>query len=99
MQENMTIYQFQSTSTMVGSGSSYSATPKLNVDGTAAYSNFSTYTETPAPAPSGPRKASAITGDDDGDMPIGDGTWILMLLAIGYALFIALMKKRERTGQ
>ena len=29
---------FQSTSTMVGSGSAYASTPMLNADGTAAYS-------------------------------------------------------------
>ena len=69
-------YTFQSTSTMVLSGSRYSSTT-ASIDGIYTASSIST--------PSGPRKAGAINGEDDGDLPLGDGTWILMLLAVGYA--------------
>ncbi len=77
---------FQSTSTMPGSGSVYASQPMLDADGMATY-------EGAGRPGGGPRKAGAITGEDDGDLPIGDGTWILMLLAVGYAFFIAWRRK------
>lgn len=80
---------FQSTSTMVGSGSTYASQPMLNMDGTASYKAPS---YGPAYAPGGPRKSSSDPinpEEDDVELPVGDGTWILMFLAIGYAFFVA----------
>ena len=53
---------FQSTSTMTGSGSSYSANPTLNSDGTASYNEATTSTRN-----SGPRRAKMEGEDDDHD--------------------------------
>ncbi len=80
---------FQSTSTMTPVGSTYSSNPALNDDGTA-YSP--SQASSPARAGSGPRKIGpgvSETIDEKDKVPIGDGTWILMLLAVGYAFFIA----------
>ena len=91
---------FQSTSTMSGSGSSYSSNPSLNSDGTASY--------TPAQAPGRPghirRDGDPFGGETIGDVtnpnepgtPIGDVFWPLMLLACVYALMrVILINKRK----
>ena len=86
---------FQSTSTLAGSGSAYSSAPMLNADGTAmlpstSYSPYNTSTV------SGPRKANAFDGEEDGDMPLGDGMWVMTVLAIVYAGWIA--RKRRKVN-
>ena len=73
---------FQSTSTMTGSGSTYSSNPTLNEDGTAAYSGV----------PSGPRKAKKDgagtpstpgQGQQENQFPLGDAMWpLLAMLAV-----------------
>ena len=86
---------FQSTSTMSGSGSSYSSNPSLNSDGTASYEGAS---YTPAQAPGKPgghlrRDGDPFGGETIGDVtnpnepgtPIGDVFWPLALLACVYA--------------
>ncbi len=105
---------FQSTSTMSGSGSSYSASPMLNSNGTAAY-NGATY------APSrGPRRAkmedpdpsnpfyNETTGENEniGDTgtpnepgtPIGDAVLPLMLMAIGYMVWKRRRREERKEG-
>ena len=72
---------FQSTSTMVGTGSSYSSNPMLNDDGTATY-NGASYS--PAEAPSGPKK---VGGHAQEGTPIGDAVLPLMLCALAYLIF------------
>ena len=82
---------FQSTSTMMGSGSSYSANPTLNSDGTASYNGA---------AASGPRKAKKVdfeggepnTPKDPND-PIGDA--VLPLLLMAFAWVMARMIRRK----
>ena len=76
---------FQSTSTMQGSGSAYTANPVLNEDGTAA---------SPTDRSSGPRKVGALPGTGGGSVdmpdtskagdntPIGDAVLPLMLMAV-----------------
>lgn len=81
---------FQSTSAMQGSGSAYSSNPMLNSNGIATLDG----SETPAQAPSGPRKAS-VFDDDDEDMPIGDAVLPLLLLA-GMYLIIRVARRRAR---
>lgn len=91
---------FQSTSTLVGSGSAYSATPMLGEDGTASY-NGASY----APA-KGPRKATMDEGDDEATIvtpgqsgsqaPIGDAVLPLMLMAGAFAGVVYLRRRKVK---
>ena len=86
---------FQSTTTMIGSGSAYSATPSLNEDGTATYEGASEPSAALAPGRS-IRKSGAFDDDDD-DMPLGDGLWVLATLACAYLIVrAARVRKREK---
>ena len=85
---------FQSTTTMIGSGSAYSATPSLNEDGTATYEGASEPSAALAPGRS-IRKSGAFDDDDD-DMPLGDGLWVLTVLACAY-LIIRVARRKKRT--
>jgi len=82
---------FQSTSTMQGSGSAYSANPALNSDGTAAYNAPSE-----APSPIRPRREpkpnQEVSPEDQA--PIGDAVLPLMLMAAAAAGVIALRRRR-----
>ena len=79
---------FQSTSTMTGSGSTYSSNPSLNEDGTASYQGASY-------SPAGPRKAKKDgagtpgtpstpgQGQQENQFPLGDAMWpLLAMLAV-----------------
>ena len=95
--------QFRSTSTMVGSGSSYSANPTINAGGTANAPSFG------GGAPSGPRYAPKPINDDtdwdrrateDGigrgiSTPVGDAVLPLMLMALAFTGYIALRRKKS----
>ena len=85
---------FQSTSTMRGSGSSYSSNPMINRNGTAVYNG--------AAASYGPHRMKKDDGDpfaEDDDInqttqnpqqpgtPIGDAVLPLMLCALAYLIF------------
>lgn len=76
------VMSFKTTSTMQMSGSSYASMPALNADGSA----YVPYSPASSASPSGPRRASAFD-DEDEDMPIGDGTWILAFFALSYAIW------------
>ena len=77
---------FHSTSAMQMSGSVYASQPMLDADGMATYEG--------AGLPGGgPRKAGAINGEDDGDLPLGDAVLPLMLMAMMFGLFIAWRRK------
>ena len=86
--------QFQSTSTLQGSGSTYSSTPTLNTNGTA---------NTPASAPvlSGPKRSGAlppppvVEEGDTGNTPIGDAVIPLLAFALMFCGYIAIRRKRE----
>ena len=83
---------FQSTSTLQGSGSTYTSNPVLNADGTAA---------TPTETASGPRRAKKDEGDDDitivtpgasgSQAPIGDAVLPLMLMAVAFGGVVSLI--------
>lgn len=93
LQTTVPSVNFQSTSTLTGSGSALSATPMLNADGTA---------NTPAPTMSRPRRIDANgDGFDDetglpvenidnpnpsgqDNTPLGDAVLPLLLLALAY---------------
>ena len=80
---------FQSTSTMAGSGSAYSANPTLNADGIA------TYTEQPASsdyATGGPRKI-VTPGNRGTQQPLGDALIPLLIMAFIYALRVLYKRK------
>ena len=96
-QEWQSTSAFQSTSTMTGSGSSYSSNPSLNANGTAS-----------APA-YGPRRAKMDDGpsitidvppivvvdpEKDKITPVGDAVLPMLLFAAGFAGVIALRRKR-----
>jgi hypothetical protein len=81
---------FQSTSSMSGSGSTYSANPELNADGTAAYEGGS-YTSAKAPLIGGPRKSTPNPPDPT---PIGDAVLPLMLCAFAFCALISLRRKK-----
>lgn len=84
---------FQSTSTMVGSGSAYSSSPTLDEDGMATYSG----------APSGPKRAPSTPGtpstpgqgEKENQFPLGDGILPLMLLIGAYCGFVALRRRKK----
>ena len=88
---------FQSTSALPGSGSTYSATPMLNEDGTATYNGVTG----PYNAPAGPRKNTIGNPDEEDEdknpNPLGDAVLPLMLLALAYAGMRLFRKKRART--
>ena len=81
--------EFQSTSSMVGSGSSYASNPSLNADGTAAY-NSPSYA--PQRAISGPNRIAPVTPEGD-PTPVGDALIPLLLLALFYGLHKMITKK------
>jgi hypothetical protein len=92
---------FQSTSTMTGSGSSYSANPTLNNDGTASYNEATTSTRN-----SGPRRAKMEGEDDDwghnqqiGEgndaSPLGDTLLPLLLMSLAFGMFVYFRHKRS----
>ena len=81
---------FQSTSSMPGSGSSYSATPSLNADGTVAYEGGS-YTSAKAPLIGGPRKSTPNPPDPT---PLGDAVLPLLLMALAFCGITYLRRKK-----
>ena len=86
---------FQSTSTMIGSGSSYSVNPTLNTDGTASYSGA---TYSPAQVSGGPRRI-VNPGDEDDDengSPIGDAVLPLLLCALAFCGVVYLRKRKAQ---
>ena len=90
---------FQSTSTMSGSGSTYSANPELNADGTAAYGGASYAPAKAIRRPGGVRK-DGFDGENQnmpGDpSPLGDAVVPLMLIACAYAIYKV---RARRKGQ
>lgn len=88
---------WQSTSTMQGTGSSYA--PQVTAVGATGVSDMATTTESssPAKAPSGPRRGFDIGGDaGQGPSPIGDAVLPLMLMAMVFAGVIYFRKRRAR---
>ena len=83
--------QFQSTSTLSGSGSTYSSTPMLGSDGTATYDDASS---TQAQAPGKPRKAGPPTPEGD-PTPVGDAALPLLLFAVAYATYSVINRHKR----
>ena len=77
-------YEFKSTSTMSGSGSNLPI---------AARNSAMPDSNEQAQSPRRPYKAPPITGGED--MPVGDGMWVLLLMAAGYLIYRVRTRKRE----
>ena len=87
--------QFQSTSTLQGSGSAYSANPMLNEDGTAYNPSQAA---SPAKAGGGPRKIGPTPDekvDEKDKVPVGDAVLPLMLFACAYLAWSLFFRRRR----
>lgn len=90
---------FQSTSTMMGSGSTYTSNPTLSENGTA-------YSPSAAAAPSGPHMAKKDLGlpdlpsteGDEGNVPLGDAVLPLLLIALAYIGVTYIRKRTNARG-
>lgn len=82
---------FQSTSTLAGSGSAYSATPMLAEDGTATYEGASRGPKRAPGTPSTPGQGSV-----DNQFPLGDGIIPLLIMLMAYATCIYIRRKMSR---
>ena len=85
---------FQSTSSMSSSGSTYSANPELNADGTAAYEGGS-YTSAKSPLIGGPRRNPSVDPTDPGNTPLGDAVLPLLLMSFAFGMFVYFRRKRS----
>ena len=90
--------QWQSTSSMQGSGSAYSS--QVTAVGATDINSMATTTESysPAKAPSGPKKAGNWgEGLDEygrGDSPIGDAVLPMLFMAIAFGGYIAIKRRK-----
>lgn len=80
---------FQSTSSMSGSGSTYSANPELNADGTATLEGAS-YSPAKPKKPGTIHKAPPINPD-----PLGDALLPLLLMSLAFGMFVYFRRKRS----
>ena len=87
---------FQSTNTMMGSGSRYASQPRLSTNGQAVYSSMSSTT-------SGPRRAKmdddpfggqTVAENPNGPTPIGDAVLPLTLMCLLAAGVVYLRRRR-----
>ena len=83
---------FQSTSTMMSSGSTYSANPTLNSDGTASYNGASS----PAKTSGGPHRVPPVSQEDH--TPLGDAVLPLLLMSLAFCAFISLRRRKTVKG-
>lgn len=93
---------WQSTSTMQGTGSSYS--PQVTAVGATGVTDMATTTESysPAKAPgSGPKKVGGLPGKpdkedgDEGNQPLGDAVLPLMLLLGVYCSILVIRRNKH----
>ena len=87
------IATFQSTSTMQGSGSTYSSNPMLNAEGQATYT---TQESSPAYSPGGPRRSIITPGPGGIQQPLGDALIPLLLMVMAYATYLLLRRRKSR---
>ena len=88
--------EWQSTSTLQGTGSNY--TPQVTAVGATTAPTIATTTESYSPnkAPSGPRRGFDVGGESgrSDEFPIGDAIVPMMLMAVVFCGVIALRRKR-----
>ena len=86
--------EWQSTSTLQGSGSAYSA--QVTEVGAMTASSIATTTETYNPAaaqaPGGPNRAAPKDGGED--YPIGDPVWPLAIMCVAFCAIVYARKRR-----
>lgn len=91
-----TAQEWQSTSSMQGSGSAYSS--QVTAVGATGVAVMGTTSSAPANAPSGPRRSYGTNqdgGKTDPNSPIGDALLPLLLMAAGFGLYTALRRRKE----
>ena len=85
---------FQSTGTMLPSGSTYSSTPMIRQDGTAAL-----YTTTEPAKANGPRRSGPGVpttpgqGSQENQFPIGDALLPLLIFSCAYLIWRAVRRR------
>lgn len=87
---------WQSTSAMQGTGSSYS--PQVTAVGATDVNDMATTTETNQSQPKGPNRAKKFdTGGDTppGPSPIGDAVLPLLLMSLAFGMFVYFRRKRS----
>ena len=88
--------EWQSTSTLQGTGSNY--TPQVTAVGATTAPTIATTTESYSPnkAPSGPRRGFDVGGESgrSDEFPIGDAIVPMMLMAIAFGGYIAIRRKK-----
>ena len=90
---------FQSTSTMMGSGSAYSATPTLNEDGTASLNGTSGSHRAKKNTPATPGSPSTPgQGKEENQFPLGDALFPLLVMALAFAGITYFRRKRLKAG-
>lgn len=87
-----TCFDFHSTSTMMMSGSNLpiAAQNGLSIDNDTPDENMLAQAEI---ARSIRRKVGPVTPDDD-PTPVGDGTWVMLVMAMGFAGWMTLRRRR-----
>jgi len=89
---------WQSTSVMQGSGSTYS--PQVTEVGATSVVSEATTTESysPAKAPSGPRREFGKPTEElqSDESPLGDAVLPLMLMALAFGAYVAIRKRRQQ---
>ena len=87
--------EWQSTSTMQGSGSAYSW--QGTAAGAAGVATMGATSSAPAKAPGGPKRlpGGPTEPDQSQDSPIGDAVLPLLLMAAGFGLYTALRRRKE----
>lgn len=86
---------FQSTSALPATGSTYSASPTLNEDGTAKYNGAANVGPRTPNRPGVIRTADPIIPDPSAKIPLGDALWPLMFLALAFAGYVALKRRHS----
>lgn len=87
--------EWQSTSTMQGSGSAYSS--QVTAVGATGVATMGATSSAPAKAPGGPKRlpGGPTEPDQSQDSPIGDAVLPLLLIAAGFGLYTALRRRKE----
>ena len=90
----VTAQDFQSTSTMQGTGSDYA--PQVTEVGATSAADMATTTESAPARTSGPRRINVYTPTTDPNAPLGDAVWPLLALACVYMVYSATRVYRRK---
>ena len=87
---------FQSTSTMVATGSTYSSNPTLGDDGTATYNGDQGNSSNPRGVHKAPPLIVTPGQLEEGHVPLGDAVLPLLLLACAYLIMRATRTRAKK---